>query len=213
MNPLFFALFSRHASTVLRSTPDDYEVSLSGLRWKDEVVGAGDAPQVGDLVFVDYVGTLAANEKQFDSSYDRGSPLAFPLGQGKVIPGWDEGVASMKVGGKRTLLIPPHLAYGPRAVGSIPANSELKFVVELQDVKSGFFPKFTAQTGAFLQNLAANFGPNPFTFFVAIFVILNFAPLFLPDESPLMYGDMPNPFTGDSPLEADMDLLKDRTSS
>lgn len=180
---------------------------MSGLRWQDQVVGAGDAPQTGDLVFVDYVGSLAATDTQFDSSYDRGQPLAFPLGRGKVIPGWDEGVATMRVGGKRTLLIPPHLAYGSRAVGSIPANSELKFVVELKDIKSGFVPVFTAQAAAFVKNLAANFGPNPFTFFVAIFVILNFAPLFLPDESPLMYGDMPNPFAGDSPLEADMDKL------
>jgi len=80
------------------------------------------------------VGTLTDGTK-FDSSVDRGQPFDFELGAGRVIKGWDEGVAGMKVGGKRKLVIPPDLGYGGRAIGKIPANSTLIFEVELLDVK------------------------------------------------------------------------------
>jgi FKBP-type peptidyl-prolyl cis-trans isomerase len=102
---------------------------------KDLVVGKGTEAKSGDKVSVHYVGTLKDGGKEFDSSRKRGQPFDFPLGQGRVIKGWDQGVAGMKVGGKRKLTIPPSLAYGDRAVGSIPPNSTLVFEVELLDIK------------------------------------------------------------------------------
>lgn len=100
----------------------------------DEVVGSGAEAVAGDTVSVHYTGTLDDGQK-FDSSYDRGTPFTFVLGAGQVIEGWDRGVAGMKIGGKRTLTIPPELGYGDRAVSVIPAHSTLHFVVELLDVK------------------------------------------------------------------------------
>jgi peptidylprolyl isomerase len=105
----------------------------SGLRYRDDVVGAGAEARAGHHVVVHYTGTLE-DGKKFDSSRDRGQPFHFPLGGGRVIRGWDEGVAGMKVGGRRTLVIPPDLGYGSRAVGPIPAGSTLVFDVELLDV-------------------------------------------------------------------------------
>jgi len=101
----------------------------------DLVVGQGAEATAGKTVSVHYTGTLT-NGKKFDSSLDRGQPFKFPLGAGRVIKGWDQGVAGMKVGGKRKLTIPPELAYGNQAVGGdlIPANSTLIFEVELLGV-------------------------------------------------------------------------------
>src|SRR5581483_6062955 len=107
----------------------------SGLMYIDETVGTGPEAKSGDTVDVHYTGWLT-NGKKFDSSKDRGKPFSFRLGAGMVIKGWDEGVAGMKVGGKRTLIIPPELGYGPRGAGGvIPPNATLKFEVELLDVK------------------------------------------------------------------------------
>jgi FKBP-type peptidyl-prolyl cis-trans isomerase len=105
------------------------------LQVQDLVVGKGAEAKSGDKVTVHYVGTLQSNGKEFDSSRKSGQPFVFPLGQGKVIRGWDQGVAGMKVGGKRKLTIPPSLAYGERGAGTIPPNSTLVFEVELLDVK------------------------------------------------------------------------------
>ncbi|MBK9313075.1 MAG: FKBP-type peptidyl-prolyl cis-trans isomerase [Acidobacteria bacterium] len=106
----------------------------SGLKYIDHVVGTGASPQSGQSVTVHYTGTLTDGSK-FDSSVDRGQPFEFTIGIGRVIKGWDEGVMSMKVGGKRRLIIPPHLGYGSRNAGPIPPNSTLIFEVELLGVK------------------------------------------------------------------------------
>ncbi|MHA1963063.1 MAG: FKBP-type peptidyl-prolyl cis-trans isomerase [Candidatus Thorarchaeota archaeon] len=113
------------------------EVSLMPeLQIEDMVVGSGDSPKQGQTVVVHYTGWLT-DGKKFDSSVDRGQPFEFKIGVGQVIQGWDQGVLSMKVGGKRKLTIPPELAYGDRDVGDglIPANSILVFEVELLDLK------------------------------------------------------------------------------
>jgi peptidylprolyl isomerase len=107
----------------------------SGLQYEDQVVGEGAQPQAGQRVVVHYTGRLT-NGAKFDSSVDRNEPFEFVLGRGQVIRGWDEGLSSMKVGGKRTLTIPPDLAYGRGGVpGAIPPNATLVFDVELLDVK------------------------------------------------------------------------------
>jgi len=108
-------------------------ITPSGLSITDIVVGDGAEAVSGETVTVNYRGTLA-NGKEFDSSYGRG-PFSFPLGAGRVIRGWDEGVAGMRVGGKRKLVIPPDLAYGERGAGGvIPPNATLTFEVELLKV-------------------------------------------------------------------------------
>jgi peptidylprolyl isomerase len=113
--------------------------TASGLQIIDTTVGTGATPQRGQTCVMHYTGWLYENGtkgKKFDSSVDRGQPFDFPIGTGRVIPGWDEGVATMKVGGKRTLIIPPNLGYGARgAGGAIPPNATLMFDVELLDVK------------------------------------------------------------------------------
>jgi peptidylprolyl isomerase len=106
----------------------------SGLKYVDEKLGDGAAPQKGKRVTVHYTGTLT-DGKKFDSSRDRGQPFKFVIGVGQVIAGWDEGVMSMKVGGKRKLIIPANLGYGARGAGGvIPPNAELHFDVELLGV-------------------------------------------------------------------------------
>lgn len=111
----------------------------SGLQYEDTKEGTGASPKTGQTCVMHYTGWLwekGAKGAKFDSSLDKGQPFEFPLGQGRVIKGWDEGVATMKVGGKRTLLIPPGLAYGARGAGGvIPPNSTLLFEVELVGVK------------------------------------------------------------------------------
>ena len=105
------------------------------LKIEDEVLGTGAEALAGKKVTVNYVGTLTDGTK-FDSSYDRGTPFSFTLGAGEVIKGWDQGVAGMKIGGKRKLTIPPELGYGPTGAGGvIPPNATLVFEVELLKVE------------------------------------------------------------------------------
>ena len=119
-----------------RSGSSGSEVTTaSGLKYTDIVVGTGQTPQKGQTVTVHYTGTLT-NGKKFDSSLDRGVPADFRIGVGQVIKGWDEGLMTMKVGGKRHLVIPSNLGYGPAGrPPDIPGNSTLIFDVELLSVK------------------------------------------------------------------------------
>lgn len=119
----------------------DVTTTDSGLKIIDTVVGKFAEPKSGQTCVMHYTGWLYKDGKKgakFDSSVDRGQPFEFRIGAGQVIAGWDEGVATMKVGGKRTLIIPPELGYGARgAGGSIPPNSTLIFDVELLGVRGG----------------------------------------------------------------------------
>jgi FKBP-type peptidyl-prolyl cis-trans isomerase len=109
--------------------------TASGLEYVDLVVGTGAQPAAGQTVSVHYTGWLTDGRK-FDSSVDRGQPLVFPVGRGRVIKGWDEGVGSMKVGGKRKLTIPAHLGYGASGAGGvIPPGATLIFEVELLGIQ------------------------------------------------------------------------------
>jgi len=113
--------------------------TASGLQIIDSTVGTGATPKPGQICVMHYTGWLyegGKKGKKFDSSVDRNEPFEFPIGQSRVIAGWDEGVATMKVGGKRTLIIPPALGYGARGAGGvIPPNATLMFDVELLGVK------------------------------------------------------------------------------
>ena len=127
-------------TAAMAQTPGKAMTTASGLQIVDSTVGTGATPKPGQICVMHYTGWLyedGKKGKKFDSSVDRNEPFEFPIGQRKVIAGWDEGVASMKVGGKRTLIIPPELGYGARGAGGvIPPNATLIFDVELLDVRS-----------------------------------------------------------------------------
>jgi peptidylprolyl isomerase len=127
---------SPHASAQSGGSP---VTTASGLQIKDIKAGTGASPKTGQTCVMHYTGWLYVDgkkDKKFDSSVDRGQPFEFPIGTKRVIAGWDEGVASMKVGGKRELIIPPALGYGARGAGNaIPPNATLIFEVELLDIK------------------------------------------------------------------------------
>lgn len=135
----FMNLFSQ--STTNPTPTNSMTDNQTGVQKEDIVVGQGEVAAAGDLVTVNYIGTLT-NGKVFDSSFDRHQPFAFQLGVGQVIRGWDEGVAGMRIGGKRRLVIAPDYGYGANAAGSIPPNSTLVFEVELLGVQH---PKLQAQ--------------------------------------------------------------------
>lgn len=114
---------------------ENLETTPSGLQYVDVKVGTGASPQKGQTAVVHYTGWLV-DGKKFDSSKDRGQPFSFAVGRGQVIKGWDEGVATMKVGGTRKLVIPPDLGYGARGAGGvIPPNATLTFEVELLEIR------------------------------------------------------------------------------
>jgi FKBP-type peptidyl-prolyl cis-trans isomerase FkpA len=132
--------FGASGAEQLKSPATMNTKSESGLQFQDLVVGTGAQASAGQQVTVHYTGWLQNPDgsagKKFDSSVDRGQPFVFPLGAGHVIRGWDEGVAGMKVGGKRRLIIPAALGYGPRGAGeAIPPNATLIFDVELLGVR------------------------------------------------------------------------------
>jgi peptidylprolyl isomerase len=134
------ALFAALAATATRAIAQPVTTTPSGLKIIDIKVGTGPSPKPGQTCAMNYTGWLYENGKKgakFDSNLDHsGAPFEFPIGKHQVIAGWDEGVATMKVGGKRTLIIPPELAYGSRGAGGvIPPNATLIFDVELVAVK------------------------------------------------------------------------------
>jgi peptidylprolyl isomerase len=133
-------VFAAGASTTATAQEVGKTVTTSsGLQITDSKIGTGATPRPGQICVMHYTGWLyqgGAKGQKFDSSLDRGRPFEFPIGRQRVIAGWDEGVASMKVGGKRTLIIPPALGYGARGAGGvIPPNATLMFDVELIGVK------------------------------------------------------------------------------
>jgi FKBP-type peptidyl-prolyl cis-trans isomerase len=133
----FFFVFGGRGNSASAPAPaPGTEVATpSGLKYVDEVVGTGQSPRPGQNVTVHYTGTLE-NGTKFDSSVDQGQPFTFPIGKGRVIKGWDEGVMTMKVGGKRRLIIPSSLGYGPAGnQPKIPPNATLIFEVELLGVQ------------------------------------------------------------------------------
>ena len=127
------------ATPAAAQTPGRPMTTASGLKIEDTKAGTGATPKTGQTCVMHYTGWLyenGAKGQKFDSSVDRGRPFEFRIGVGQVIKGWDEGVATMKVGGKRTLIIPPQLGYGARGAGGvIPPNATLIFDVELLAVK------------------------------------------------------------------------------
>lgn len=125
-----FISSDRTNSTSNTASISGLTVNVNGMTITDTVVGTGQEAVAGKIITVHYTGTLTDGTK-FDSSRDHGQPFRFILGAGQVIQGWEQGFAGMKVGGKRSLVIPANLAYGDRAVGSIPAGSTLLFDVEL----------------------------------------------------------------------------------
>ena len=132
-------LFAAASTTLAIAQPGKTMTTATGLQITDSVVGTGATPKTGQTCVMHYTGWLYQNGvkgKKFDSSVDRGQPFEFSIGKRQVIGGWDEGVATMKVGGKRTLIIPPALGYGDRGAGGvIPPNATLIFDVELLAVK------------------------------------------------------------------------------
>ena len=109
----------------------------TGLLYKDIKVGTGQEAAAGETVDVQYTGVLFKDGTKFDASWDRGGePFSFSLGAGQVIPGWDQGIVGMQKGGRRLLVIPPDLGYGPQGSGPIPPDSTLVFVVDLDEIKS-----------------------------------------------------------------------------
>jgi peptidylprolyl isomerase len=139
LGPAILTFFSPQPAGVPAAALSTGDASGTGaapttLQVTDNKEGSGDVAEAGDTVTVEYVGALQ-DGTVFDSTQAHGQPFTFTLGAGQVIPGWDQGIAGMKVGGQRTLVIPPGLAYGSQQVGPIPPNSTLIFEVQLDNVQ------------------------------------------------------------------------------
>jgi peptidylprolyl isomerase len=143
---------------VSRGDDERTVVLASGLRYTDTAEGSGELPHPGDILTAHYTGTLE-DGSEFDSSRD-GDPLRFPLGEGEFIPGWEQGLATMREGGKRKLTIPPDLAFGPEGTsdGRIPPNATVIFDVELVDIES-IHQEFQTASGLRYIDLDANISP------------------------------------------------------
>lgn len=153
-------------SAVLPVDEETWTKTASGLSYIDEMVGSGETPPSGAIVKVAYTGWLESTGKEFDSG-----SIAFAVGTGRVIPGWDEGISTMNVGGKRRLSVPSDLAYGETGAGeAIPPNSQLQFECELISVETGI-NGFVATFPGGLPNLA-----------LVTLLALSFIPYFLPPE-------------------------------
>ena len=132
---LTFGVTVLTVQSVVQAEKEEVVTTASGLQYVELVPGTGGKAQVGQTAVVHYTGWLKDGTK-FDSSKDRNQPFRFPLGGGRVIKGWDEGVVGMKIGGTRKLIIPPHLGYGARGAGQvIPPNAVLTFEVELLELQ------------------------------------------------------------------------------
>ena len=154
-------------STTTSNPFDEYLIGTSKeFAIQDTVVGDGESAQAGDILTVGYEGRLLESDKKFDAG-----ELCFKLGEGKVIPGWDRGLIGLKVGGKRTIKIPPSLAYGSRGAGDgvIPPNADLIFDCELKSISTGPVAEFLAATGI---------GLNPRTGFLVLFIASIILPKF-----------------------------------
>jgi len=165
---------SRTALVMGPVEPDETWTTLpSGLKYLDVTIGDGEMPESGAVVGVDYTGWTVAEGNQFDSSKGPGRGVFnFPLGQGRVIPGWDEGIATMRVGGERKLYIPPDLGYGAEGAGAdIPPGATLYFECELKAIETGF--------SAFVKMVPGGI-PN---IVVTTLLLLSFVPYAFPPES------------------------------
>lgn len=149
---------------------DSWTTMASGLKFRDEKLGDGEQPDKGAVVRVAYTGWLEESGREFDSSIGR-DPIAFAVGTGRVIPGWDEGIASMRVGSKRRLSIPPSLGYGAEGSGGIPGGATLQFDCELVSIETG--------VGAFLSSVP---GGTPNVIIVSL-LLLSFIPYLLPETN------------------------------
>jgi len=157
------------AMTELVPIDEKWSTTASGLKFLDDHIGDGETPEAGDVVKVAYTGWLEKNGLEFDSTKGR-SPFAFVLGQQRVIPGWDEGISSMRVGGKRQLCIPAELGYGQEGSGSIPSGAMLRFECELVSIESGF------------SGFIATFPGGITNFALTSILALSFVPYLLPEE-------------------------------
>lgn len=140
LSMVFAAMLVLSNSTTFGDEPTGIQSMANGLQYEDDVIGTGRAAQKGDMAEVHYTGWLqkpdGSKGAKFDSSKDHNQTFSFKIGGGQVIQGWEEGLIGMKVGGKRTLVIPPHLGYGARGAGyRIPPNSTLIFDIELVNLK------------------------------------------------------------------------------
>jgi len=149
---------------------EEWTTSSTGLQYLDVVVGDGEAPKEGSVVKVEYTGWLEDSGAQFDSSVGR-APISFAVGTGRVIPGWDEGVLGMRVGGQRKLSIPSELGYGEMGAGpTIPPNARLQFDCKLISIESG------------LSGFVSTFPGGITNLILGSALLLSFIPYFLPQE-------------------------------